>query len=655
MKLRVLIAGLIFGAAALAADNGPELFQRAVTQERAAGNLEEAIKLYQRVAKEFASDRALAAKALVQEARCYEKLGQDKAVKVYEQVARDFGDQREFAATASARLAVLKQGESPAAVPTTMTQRKIDLPGSTPINSVARLYQTDGHRAIYKDDATGAVVIGDLAGKDKRAFFKPKVDTLDYLVPSRDFSMVLMDLTRPDGSQTTAVIKTDGTGYRDIGIDEKCYTEWSWDNRYVLLCENQPDGKRQLLRVSVADGEIRKLRESDSYLYRFSPDSNFIAYSKNPVVPGGIFVVPSQGGEPRRVAENARLVDWTRDGRYLVIASDRSGSDALYLLPMKDGKQAGEAIFIRYGSIEEGRTAAGGSLVYQSPPPAGGFVSWLGTLNSDGRAGEWKRLSLSGIRFSSQIAWSPDSGQITYSSANQAAGQGTHVVRVRDIANGEERDLYRGSTSPLNCIWAAQHPKLFCIELTPHNTSEMLSISIDSGDVERLGSLPDYRNLAAPSHDDRAIYVFGQFSDELIRWDIETQQPSTIDRSPGLIQRVSPDERWITRWEKGKIEVRPMSGGDWRPLVSSNVTRGTTFTPDGNWFVYSADDGAGKPSVIRVATTGGQPERVGDFPDADALRFLSISPDGQKIIATVYNPSDIWLLENFEPKQQAAR
>jgi hypothetical protein len=36
------------------------LFQKAVTQERAAGNLEEAIKLYQRVATEFASDRALA-------------------------------------------------------------------------------------------------------------------------------------------------------------------------------------------------------------------------------------------------------------------------------------------------------------------------------------------------------------------------------------------------------------------------------------------------------------------------------------------------------------------------------------------------------------------------------------------------------------------
>src|ERR1700685_896502 len=124
MKLRVLIASLMFGAAAFAADTGAELFQKALTQEQAAGNLEAAIKLYQRVATEFASDRPLAAKALVQEARCYEKLGQDKAVKLYEQVARDFGDQRELAATASARLAVLKRGEHPAPlVPPSMTQR----------------------------------------------------------------------------------------------------------------------------------------------------------------------------------------------------------------------------------------------------------------------------------------------------------------------------------------------------------------------------------------------------------------------------------------------------------------------------------------------------------------------------------------------------
>jgi hypothetical protein len=40
MKLTILVACLMFGTAALAAENGAELFQKAVTEERAAGNLE---------------------------------------------------------------------------------------------------------------------------------------------------------------------------------------------------------------------------------------------------------------------------------------------------------------------------------------------------------------------------------------------------------------------------------------------------------------------------------------------------------------------------------------------------------------------------------------------------------------------------------------
>jgi len=196
MKLRILVAGLVFGIAALAAESGAELFQKAVTEERASGNLEEAIKLYQRVAKEFASDRPLAAKALVQAAHCYELLGQDKhdkAVKLYEQVARDFGDQREPSAAASARLVVLRQVDR-ATEPVTMTQRKIELP--YPNFSDFPASQTGGQRAIYKDDATGALVISDLAGKDKRVILKPKGSISEDVTPSRDFSIVHVQLTK---------------------------------------------------------------------------------------------------------------------------------------------------------------------------------------------------------------------------------------------------------------------------------------------------------------------------------------------------------------------------------------------------------------------------------------------------------------------------
>src|ERR1700689_4860994 len=197
MKSIILIAGLTFGLAALAADSGAE-YQKAVTLERA-GKLDDAIKLYQSVAKEFASDRALAAKALMAAAHCYELLGKDKqanAVKLYEQVARDFGDQRQPVEAARAKLAKLRQANR-AAEPATMTQHKIELP----FESADPNFPTDGKHEVYKDAATGALMITDLAGKEKRVVFKPKTGDRVYgYFPSRDFSMVAIGFARPDKS-----------------------------------------------------------------------------------------------------------------------------------------------------------------------------------------------------------------------------------------------------------------------------------------------------------------------------------------------------------------------------------------------------------------------------------------------------------------------
>src|SRR5215472_860272 len=183
MKLTVLV--LICGLAALAADSGMELYQKAVTQERA-GKMEEAIKLYQQVAHDFASDRALAAKALVQAARGYEKLGQDGAVKLYERVARDYADQRESAQAAQAKLAALHQAATP-----TMTMRKIEF-GENVKNVVA----TDGQQAVYWDEARTTLLFGDVAGKSKRVMLQTKPQQAPpRVIVSHDFSMALLDFS----------------------------------------------------------------------------------------------------------------------------------------------------------------------------------------------------------------------------------------------------------------------------------------------------------------------------------------------------------------------------------------------------------------------------------------------------------------------------
>ena len=87
-----------------------------------------------------------------------------------------------------------------------------------------------------------------------------------------------------------------------------------------------------------------------------SPDGRFIAFTEIGSTTTGrqnTFVTPLQGGEPRLIPNISRFHDWTPDGRFLVATMSRSGNEALYLVPMKDG-QPGDPVFVRSGSFSNG-------------------------------------------------------------------------------------------------------------------------------------------------------------------------------------------------------------------------------------------------------------------------------------------------------------
>src|SRR2546428_13361517 len=100
----VMIVGMLaLASGAVLAQSGNDLFQQALVKERTEGNLPEAIKLYQTIVQKYGSDRKLAAKALFQMGQAYEKLGSAEARKAYERIAREFADQKEVAADANGR------------------------------------------------------------------------------------------------------------------------------------------------------------------------------------------------------------------------------------------------------------------------------------------------------------------------------------------------------------------------------------------------------------------------------------------------------------------------------------------------------------------------------------------------------------------------
>ena len=117
----------------------------------------------------------------------------------------------------------------------------------------------------------------------------------------------------------------------------------------------------------------------------------------------------------------------------------------------------------------------------------------------------------------------------------------------------------------------------------------------------------------------------------------------------------SHDGRLLVRMIDGNSQVRPMTGGQWRTLVSGLTEYlPPETTPDGKWVIYNAIDSSGKRSLFRVSINGGDPQRLGDYPirEFTGRDTLRISPDGREILAaeTEFTTNyDLWVLENFEP------
>jgi Tol biopolymer transport system component len=482
-----------------------------------------------------------------------------------------------------------------------------------------------------------------------------------YSAVSRDFSLVVMTLTKPDKSSTYAVVRTDGTGYHEIAKDvnwsgtSMCGADISWDNSSALICLRQPGEPAELERISLADGKILNLLPNAGYDARLSPDGRFVASRKTE----GVVVMPVQGGEPQLVADrDSHFIDWTRDGRNLIVEVLDGTTDALYLVPIRDGRQAGERILLRYGKFGRGRTAASGALIYETASQSGSLETWLGKLDSVGGSATWEKLSLTGNR--NTIAehyptWSPDSNQIAYLSYI-GPGASTVALRLRNMASGVERQLYKGDALR-PCFWSAQRPNILCLQRDEKGGSQVLSISTDTGRTESLGAVPEgLLRDASPmllSRDDVAIY-FSSSKLGLVRWEPGAPTWTTVAEGPDFTTP-SPDERWVIRSENGRIEIRPMAGGDWRALAPDTREARDVLTADGNWLVYTGLEATGKTGLFRVATSGGEPRRLGELPTTNFLSHMWMSPDGQAVIAEFQTSHEIWMLENFEPKQQASK
>jgi Tol biopolymer transport system component len=648
------------------------------------GDLDGAIQLYREIIGANTTGRAVKANALLQLAIAYDKIGQQSEA-VYQEIVNKFSDQ-----PAAIKAKEMLNARRPPVAPSTMTMRKIEL-GSDLQNVVA----TDGKSAVYWDSTKTKLFSGDAAGKEKRVVYETKRPAVATV--SRDLSMVFFFF--PSWQKEAphyAVMKMDRTGYREltliehgqklpVGIPEPTVS-WSWDNAYLLISTSQisksggssPDEIYHLLKVSVADGQTTDLLPGtySPSAGLFSKDGRFIAYYQRGAL-GAVYIIPSQGGVPQLISESAVAIDWTSDGRYLILIESNARGRSLSAAPVQNGRPSGEHFFnpssVQFTPFVSGGTTVNGTMIVRM----GGLNQrnvFLGTLDPEGHIGTWKPMEQDGFIWINQLVgpfnWSPDGQQIAYlSTATRANTMLSSIVRLRNVVTMEDRELYRireeeSKLAYVNCVSAHQHPILYCGKTAVNGPTEIFSVTLDSGRYEKLGYLDGPRLLVRTSSDDRFLLTarWGEVGAGF-EWEIETRRETRLLYSP---MTRSADGRWIysslTLNPEGRrqLAIRPTSGSDkdWKPVAFPR-TRGNgggrftaAFTSDGNWLFYRDIDANGKDSLYRVSTSNGEPERLGDYPTSSPTSVFTISPDGRQIVLSVMEPQqepELWAVDGFVP------
>jgi len=686
-------------------ENAETMLEGARRLEVVDGNLKGAIKQYQAVVDRFSrSDRSAAGRALLLMAEAYQKIGDAEALRVYERLLRDFGDQKEAAAEARARLA--------SAQPPPVSQS-----GPTVRRIWAGKDKDFGPDVPSPDDrywsataATGDVVVRDLrTGIDRRVTDAPG-DWFEYGY----------GLISPDGRQVAyswyihkenvvelrvaSLAAGDAVRPRTVFRAElragAYMSAWMPDGKQLLVLRENPGRTWQIGSVTIQDGSFRSLKSLEwrkPNVISPSPDGRFIAYD----VPEGeagspldIFLLATDGSQEavlRNPADDSFPM-WSPDGSTLVFLSDRTGSNALWTVPISDGRPSGPASLVRnnVGAITPLALTRSGTFYYRSN--TGGLRNLFVTNLDNAQVTKTPVAATDRlVNLNVGPTWSRDGEQLAYysfrdlfdiddSAATRSTTTTIKLLVIRSRKTGEERTVPLPPrvvySVPRCCLLTG--PKWF-----PDNRSVLIEsrdaqgagfgfyrLAIDTGNTELLAHVPRGAPAYELSPDGRTIfYTIGSGIDDrfkLMRFDIETRRESELKSVPWSTSditsiAVSPDGLQLAMVLIGGIvEVMPTAGGQSREVFRPAAPDGDTgplrqslaWTPDQRFLLWVR----GNRSLWRVPAAGGEAEKVG-IP-MENLKNLAVHPDGRQFVfdaATEEPGHEIWALENFLPTVKAQK
>lgn len=495
-----------------------------------------------------------------------------------------------------------KDGASPRPSRSSLVIKRLNLPGnvlrsaSLDVSQVA--ISPDGRKAAvipnenYRDiDITDLENGTTLRVTDRLRLGTTNTFMIDSLLWSRDGRWLAFNY-HPGGNDPTndyislRLVSAAGDVTREVYRSNSINPQdWSHDSQWILAAVDGKDRSRELILIPIDSGQPPRTLMAGpiGQDQKLSPDGSLIAFQRRTNGQFGVFLHTIADHREVQVGPSDQInmsPHFTRDGRYLLFRSNRSGLFDFWAQPIADGKPAREPVRIKADvgqRTDISQVLNNGQIVSFTWTP--GMGVFRVPMNPEtGRVTGNPKL----VTFGRNGAPSPDGRWVAYNSFDWGTGTDSNLgLRVISIDGKEERSIAPLPMNRFVCQW-----------------------------------FPDGNSLLIGG------YVGGQRG--AYRLDVATGKLETFYRTNAYVsnQRVSPDGRHIAYGVnyEGKTPnrmalylVEAKEGAQPKLLrhAADESSRDPTWSPDGKTIAFSAEsETLPLARLLTISPNGGDPKEL---------------------------------------------
>jgi tricorn protease len=377
-----------------------------------------------------------------------------------------------------------------------------------------------------------------------------------------------------------------------------------------------------LWRVSRQGGAAERLTSGvgNETSPQFSPDGNWIAFTGEYDGNVDVYVIPSTGGEPRRLTYHPGsdgVIGWMPDGKSVVFLSGRNTGmpvPKMYTMPVSGEGLPAELPFPMAGGIAS-FSPDGSRLAYM--PLASAFV-------------QWKRYR----------------------------GGRTTKIWIGDMADSSVEEIPRTNSNDFTPMWAGDNIYFLSdrnnknVTLYAYNTkTKRVTEAINNTglDLKSASAGPD--GIVYEQFGSINIYDWKSNKSTKVNITLNGDLPQVRPRYERVAQRIaniaiSPTGARAVFEARGEIISVPAEKGNARNLTNTSgvAERDPAWSPDGKWIAYFSDESGEYALHLREQSTTGETKKIILGNPSSYFYSPRWSPDSKKILFTDKR-LNLWYLE----------